>query len=693
MTAANRSAKRVHLRLALFGLASSLWVLAIVGRLVYLQTAARPSLQERAELQHQQSMKVDPIRGTIFDRRGRALAVSAEVESVYAVPTNIDDAERAARSLASCIGGNPAKLTKGLASGKHFIWVKRKVDLTEANCVRNLGLSGVSFLPENRRFYPKRTIASHVLGYVGMDGNGLSGVEYALESEIHGEPGRQIILTDARKRRTASRVEKIPLPGRDVFLTIDETLQHLAETRLARAVRESGSKRGSVLLMSTQTGEILAMASVPGFNPNRYYDYPETYWRNRAVTDAYEPGSTFKVISAAAALEEAVTSEEERIDCGRGSIVVGGRLIHDHKVFDFLTFREVIELSSNVGMIRISQRLGRERLGEYVRNFGFGEPTDVGLRGESRGILRPAASWGPRTLASVSFGQEIGVTPLQMITAANAVAASGYLMRPRLIREIRSPDGEILEHFEPEPVRRVVSRETAARLTELLIGVVERGTGARANIPGFRVAGKTGTAQKAASGGGYSDTDYIASFVGFVPARRPELTALVILDSPTGDHTGARAAEVFAEIVEPSLHYLGVAPEERREGAPLAARWPKQPSLTRRGESTWLDASYGSASEEDEIRVPALYGLSARDAVARVIALRLVPEIYGSGWIVGQEPPAGTRVAPGTPCTLVLGLRGAKSFEEIAKIASKRGEAAGPGSTDTGRPVAGGDFP
>jgi len=693
VTARNRSVKRVHLRLALFGLASSLWVVAIVGRLVYLQTTARPSLQERAELQHQQSIKVDPIRGTIFDRKGRELAVSAEVESVYVVPANIDDAERAARSLASCLGGDPAKLAKRLKSRKHFIWVKRKVDLSEANCIRNLGLSGVSFLPENRRFYPKRTVASHVLGYVGMDNNGLSGVEYALESQIRGEPGLQIILTDARKRRTASRVEKTPLPGSDVFLTIDETLQHFAETRLARAVRESGSKRGTVLLMSTQTGEILAMASVPGFNPNRYDDYPETYWRNRAVTDTYEPGSTFKIITAAAALEEAVTSEEERIDCGRGSIVVGKQLIHDHKVFDVLTFREVVELSSNVGMIRISQRLGKKRMGEYIRNFGFGELTNVELRGESRGILRPASRWGPRTLASIAFGQEIGVTPLQMITATNAVAASGYLMRPRLIREIRSPDGEILEHFEPEPVRRVVSRETAARLTELLIGVVERGTGTRATIPGFRVAGKTGTAQKATPGGGYSDTDYIASFVGFVPARRPELTGLVILDSPTGDHTGARAARVFAEIVELSLHYLGVAPTERRDGAPLAARWPKQPSPVNLEQRTWLDAFYASRAEGEEIRVPALYGLSARDAVARIVAARLVPEIYGSGWIVGQEPPAGTRVAPGTPCTLVLGLRGATRFEDIAKVASKLGEEASPVSTDTNRPVAGGDSP
>jgi cell division protein FtsI (penicillin-binding protein 3) len=281
-------------------------------------------------------------------------------------------------------------------------------------------------------------------------------------------------------------------------------------------------------------------------------------WRNRTVTHAYEPGSTFKIVPAAAALEEGVTSEDERIDCGRGVIQVGGQLVRDHKIFDVLTFREVVERSSNVGMIRISQRLGKERLEQYVRAFGFGETTGVELPAESRGILRRASTWGERTMASIAFGQEIAVTPLQMVTAANAIAASGYLMRPKLVREIRSPEGEVLVRFEPEPVRRIVSRETASRMRDILEGVVERGTGTRAAVPGYRVAGKTGTAQKAVRTGGYSKTDFVASFVGFVPSRHPRLTALVILDSPEGDHTGARAAYVFARIAE-LAHAIPVA--------------------------------------------------------------------------------------------------------------------------------------
>ncbi|MFQ5791520.1 MAG: peptidoglycan D,D-transpeptidase FtsI family protein, partial [Acidobacteriota bacterium] len=530
----NRHQSRVHLRLVLFGLASSLWVSALVARLVYLQVVARASLQERAELQQQHTLKLDPIRGAIFDRQGRELAVSVDVESVYAVPMAIKDPEATARALASCLGGQPTQLAARLGSRKQFLWVKRKVDPGAADCVRSLGLSGVSFLPAKRRFYPKRNLAAHVLGYVGMDNEGMSGVEYALESEIRGTPGRRIIWTDARKRRAASRVEEPPLPGGTVHLTLDQTLQHITETELVRAVEASHAVMGIAILMQPETGEILAMAASPTFNPNCYGAYPDSSWRNRAVTDAYEPGSTFKVVTAAAALEEGVVNEEERIDCGRGVIRVGERLIRDHQAFDVLTFREVVERSSNVGMIRIGQRLGKDRLGRFIRAFGFGAVTGVELPAESPGIVRDFSRWGPVTLASISFGQEIAVTPLQMIAGMNVIAASGYLMRPRLLKEIRSPRGEVLERFEPEPVRRVISHRTALRMRKILVGVVERGTGKGAAIPGYRLAGKTGTAQKASRHGGYSTTDFVASFVGFAPADRPQLTGLVLLDSPAG---------------------------------------------------------------------------------------------------------------------------------------------------------------
>jgi cell division protein FtsI (penicillin-binding protein 3) len=677
LVSSGRYVKRVRLRIALLGLASTLPVGALVGRLVYLQTVARASLQERAELQQQSTLKHDSTRGTIFDRHGRELAVSVEVESVYAVPSTVEDADATARALTSCLGGSAAKLAERLRSEKRFLWVKRKVSPGEADCVRELGLPEVNFLPEARRFYPKRGVAAHVLGFVGMDNEGMSGVEYASESDIRGEPGRQIIWMDARKRRAASRVEKSPLPGRDIYLTLDETLQHIADRSLERAVRETGSRRGMAILMRPETGEILAMTVAPGFNPNRYDAYPAARWRNRTVTDAYEPGSTFKFIPAAAALEEGVASEEERIDCGRGTIQVGDQWIRDHKTFDVLTFREVLEQSSNIGMIRIAQRLGKERLEHYVRSFGFGETTGVNLPGESRGLLRSASDWGPRTVASIAFGQEIGVTPLQMVTAVNAIAASGYLMRPRLVREVRSPEGDVLIGFEPEPVRRVVNRETAARMRDILVGVVERGTGKRAAVRGYRVAGKTGTAQKAEPGGGYSKTDFVASFAGFVPAERPELTALVILDSPSGDHSGARAAGVFADIVEPSLHYLGIPPREGQEINPVLARWPKPPGKAepydlRLRRPAASPAIVGSVPAMGELRMPALYGLSARDAVARIVAPRLVPELYGSGWVIGQDPPAGTYLGQGSRCTLILGPRRVQQSGEATRIVDLR---------------------
>ena len=354
----DRNLSRARFRVTLLALLSTLWVSALVGRLVYLQVFLRESLQERAEIQQSYTMKLDPERGTIYDRNGRELAVSVNVESVYAVPRAIKEADRTARALADCLPVDSEELAIRLRSDKSFLWVDRKVDLATADCVRELDLAGVNFVPERRRFYPKRRLAAHVLGYVGMDNEGMSGVEYAFEEEIRGEDGRQIIWTDARNRPAASRVEKRPQPGRNLLLTIDETLQHIVQSELEEAVRESGSKGGVAILLQPETGEILAMAEVPGFNPNRYGDYPPSNWRNRSVTDAYEPGSTFKIVSAAAALEEGVVSEDERIDCGRGVIRVGDRVIHDHREFDVLTFREVLEKSSNVGMIRIGQRLG-----------------------------------------------------------------------------------------------------------------------------------------------------------------------------------------------------------------------------------------------------------------------------------------------------------------------------------------------
>jgi len=675
---ADRLRARMYLRLVLFGMVGSVWIALLIARLVQLQILEQDTLRERAEQQQENTINLDPARGTIFDRIGRELAVSVEVESVCAVPPALRQSDSAVAALSGCLpGADSSDLRRRLTSGKRFVWVKRKVDPTSADCVRRLGLSGVDLLPESRRFYPKRSTGAHVLGYVGMDNQGMSGIEYSFDALIRGEPGKQIVLTDARRRRAGSRVERLSQPGNSLYLTLDETLQHVAEVEIEQAVAATGAQSGVAILMRSMTGEILAMAASPSFNPNVYGEYSPEHWRNRAVADSYEPGSTFKVVTAAAALEEEVVSESERIDCGRGAIEVAGQLIRDHQVFDVLAFRDVIARSSNVGVIRVGQRLGKERFHRHVRAFGFGEPTGVGIRGESRGLVPDASRWGPVTLASIAFGQEIGVTPLQMLTAVNGIAASGYLMRPFLVREIRSPEGEQVEIFSPEPIRRVVRQETAARLTELLSGVVESGTGQRAAIPGYRVAGKTGTAQKASpGGGGYSKTEFVASFVGFAPAERPELSAIVVLDAPSGDHTGGTvAASVFARIMERSLRYLGVPPQAPETRLAVAPRWPEQVPLDSKRldfprfdlplapfTKTPLESVARAAfSEAPAVRpggslrlTPELRGLPARDAVAHALAAGLVPELSGSGRVVEQDPPAGVLAETGSRCLLLL---------------------------------------
>jgi cell division protein FtsI (penicillin-binding protein 3) len=660
---------RFRVRLLLLGLSTALGVLAVSARLAFLTIVARDELQARGELQYQQPLKLDARRGEIRDRDGRELALSVEAESVYAVPTAFSAAEiqTLAPDLARCLEMSKSRVAARLHGTKSFVWLSRKANPENVRCLRALNLAGIGFLDESRRFYPKRRLAAQVLGYVGIDNEGMGGVEWALEDTIRGEPGRRIIWTDALKRRAGSRVEARSIPGRSIFLTLDENLQYIAEAELQTAVQESRSKSGIAIVMRPHTGEILAMAAFPSFNPNRFGDAPESHRRNRAVTDVYEPGSTFKIVAASAALQEGVTTEDERIDCGGGSIRVADRVIRDSRAHDVLPFREVVSKSSNVGMIRIGQRLGKDRLEAYVKAFGFGEATGVELPAESRGILRPAESWGPVTAASITFGQEISVTPLQMVSALNVLATTGYLMKPRIVLGFVGDDEKLVRTLEPEPVRRVIDDKTAARVTALLVQVVESGTGQKAAVPGYVVAGKTGTAQKAIAGG-YSKTDFIASFVGFAPASRPELTALVILDSPEGDHSGSRAAAVFSRIVERSLFYLGV-PRDDEAVVRLAKVWPQTrpilgaPGLEPRPRafSGIENASFqetprgGEAAAEEPSVAPDVVGLPARDALVRFVASGLVPEIVGTGLVSEQAPPPGERLEPGGRARLFLG--------------------------------------
>lgn len=649
--------RRIRLRLMIVGLTISLWALGIGIRLLQLQVLNRASFNRMAARQSERTINLDPRRGAILDRNGRPLAVSVDAESVYAVPQDLESPAQTAAALARALGLDAAgrkELLAQLQKNRAFVWVKRKVDPATARAVRDLSLPGVGFVAENRRYYPKRELASQVLGYVGMDNTGMSGIEYAFEEQIKGRPAKVLVETDAR-RRPVSHTERPSTEGQTVVLSLDEAIQHAAERELERAVNETQSLAGMIVVMDPRTGEILALANRPTFNPNRFAAYGSAHWRDRAVTDAYEPGSMFKIFTAAAALQEKVVTPDEIIDCGGGGIEISGIRINDHQVFFELSFRDVIARSSDIGVIRVAQRLGRENFYRYLRAFGFGAPTRVDLPGESSGLLRPTSKWSALSLPTLSFGQEIGVTALQMTTAVAAVANGGYLMRPLIVRQIEDSEGRIVSSSKPEAVRRVLEPETVDTLTEMLRRVVTGGTGKRAAIPGYVVAGKTGTAQKVDAQGRYSMIDHVASFVGFAPASRPALVVLVSLDTPKGDHNegGDVAAPVFARVTEQALRHLAVPPDDTDQVLRMVRF--RGPSATPAAYRPTAQAAFAATGESDPRLMPELRGRSAREAAITAARRGLIVELKGSGQVVAQSPEAGTEIETGTTCVLTLG--------------------------------------
>jgi len=554
-----------------FGIA---WMLLIGGRFYHLQVFRYDHYAGKAGRQQQRVITLDPPRGTIYDAQGRELAVSIQVDSLYAVPPEIDDPAAVARDLARLVPGLDAeKLARQLASGREFVWLARKLDPPVADKVRDLGLKGLYFLPETKRYYPMGDLAAQVLGYVGTDNHGLAGLELVYDKEITGRPGKRTVLRDARQGTVAAPylASAEPEPGHDLYLTLDATIQHIAERELAQAIEERHAKRGSAIFVDPATGGVLAMASYPSFDPNDFGSYPAESWRNRAIADVYEPGSTFKMITAAAALEAGVVREEERIDCGMGTITLFRDIrVHDHKPYGLLTFAEVISHSSNVGVIRVAQRIADRRFYQNIRDFGFGRPTGIDLPGESGGILRAIERWGLLDKDYIAFGQGVSVTPMQLVAAAAAVANGGTLLKPHVVAAVSRGEARIPKYPMPPVVGRPISPATAGRLTRLLEGVVIEGTGKSAAVAGYRVAGKTGTAQIPVHGG---YRGYLPSFVGFAPADRPALVGLVAIAEPQGnEYYGAQvAAPAFGAITRQVLLYRGIHPERDR-----LAVWPGQ---------------------------------------------------------------------------------------------------------------------
>ena len=654
--AAPRRGQATRLRLMLLALTVSLWALVISIRLFQLQVLGRGFFEQQGARQSERTLNLEARRGPILDRHRRPLAVSVDADSLYAVPQDVADPGATAAALTRALlldASVRRELLAQLRRNRAFVWVKRKVDPLSAQRARALQLDGIGFLNEHRRYYPQRELAAHVLGYVGLDNTGMSGIEYAFESEIRGRAAKVVVSTDAR-RRPVGHTERPSTEGHAVVLALDETIQHAAERELDRTMAETQAAAGAVVVVEPFTGEVLAMAGRPAFNPNRYAAYPSSRWRNRMVSDAFEPGSVFKIVTAAAALQERAVDPDEVLDCGGGQIQIGETVIHDHTAFDRLRFREAVSRSSDVGMIRVAQRIGRENFARYVRDFGFGAPTGVDLPGESPGLLRPTSRWSVLSLPSMSFGQEIGVTALQMAMAASAIANGGYLMKPIVVSRIESATGDVLKEFRPVVVRRVLEPETTDTLTEMLKAVVSEGTGRHAAVPGYVVAGKTGTAQKVDATGRYSMVDHVASFVGFVPASRPALVILASLESPRGPRNegGDVAAPLFARVAEQALRVLAVPPDDtsRVLRAIVAPTESIVPVSYRPG---FVRDPRPPVPEEPGI-MPDLRGRSAREAA--IVASRggLIVELRGSGRVVAQTPEPGTDIETGASCILTL---------------------------------------
>jgi cell division protein FtsI (penicillin-binding protein 3) len=556
-----QSTKNGNTRLFILAGFLAFWFLAICIRLVWLQVVDYGDFTQRAARQQQRSIEVAPVRGNIYDRSGNELAMTVNVDSVFAVPSEIPDVHSTAQILGKVLKSDASEIEDRLSNSKAFAWVARKVDNSTSARIRALNLKGIYFQKESKRFYPKGELAAQVLGYVSLDDQGRAGVEREFESKLTGKPGKMLITMDNRKR-WLGRVEKNPEPGENLVLTIDEKIQYIAERELGKAIDETHAEAGTVIVQNPHTGEILALANWPTFNANASKVKPEAL-ENRAVSDAYEPGSTFKVVTLAAALEEKITNPDEVIDCQMGSIVLNGLRIHDHNPYAGLTVAQILEHSSDVGAIKIALRLGEERFDRYIRVFGFGAQTRIELPSETRGITKPVSRWSKVSIGAISMGQEIGVSPVQLASMMSTIANDGLYVPPRIVAGTTAPRStpQLIE-FHPALGRRVISPFTAAEMKHMMEGVVLRGTGKRAILDGYSSAGKTGTAQKIDASGHYSHKQHIASFAGFAPVNNPAITVLVVLDSPAGgyprDGGGVAAAPVFTRIAQQVLAYMNV---------------------------------------------------------------------------------------------------------------------------------------
>ena len=677
---------RVHVRLLILTGVALFWMTAVFGRVAYLQLFRHSDYMARASRQQRRVIEITPKRGAIYDRNMHPLAMSVPVQSAFAVPSEMKDAAMAARLLSGVLAIPQDLLRQKLEGGGTFVWIQRKLPPEKAEAVKSLNLKGVYFQEENQRYYPKRDLAAHVVGFVDVDEKGLGGIEHEYDTVIRGKGEKIVVMADA-KQRWFDGGEAQRDRGASVVLTLDERVQYIAERELAAAIEKTHGAAGTVIVQDPNTGALLALANWPKFNPNAATDAPPEARMNRAISAIYEPGSTFKLITLAAAFDQNLTRPGEVFDCENGSLVVGGRRIHDHKAYGMLTVADILANSSDVGAMKIALRLGAPKFYDYIRGFGFGTPTGVDLPGESRGLVERLEHWVPSSIGAISMGQEVGVTPLQMVTAVSSVANGGLLYKPHTVQQITR--GEQILPLDgpsaPAEPRRAIRPETAATLRHLMEGVILRGTGKAARLDGWTAGGKTGTAQKIdPATGRYSRTNVIASFTGFAPINNPAVTILVSLDSPQGwPHGGGDvAAPVFKRIAEQVLPYLevprdvpvsprlvqtafhqgtGGESESLDDLAPVdfttQPETPndKLPQPPGRSPEPTLPEVTVAVDEGGNIPVPDFAGKTMREVTEVCLRLGLNPILVGSRLASLQSPAAGSKVRRGSKVTVQFG--------------------------------------
>jgi cell division protein FtsI (penicillin-binding protein 3) len=554
------NAARNNLRIYLLGSLLVLWCCGICLRLVQLQIFEYGQFERQKDHEQQRTIEVSAKRGVIYDRAGNELAGSESVDSVFAVPVQIPDLASTVSLISRITHDDPRETLARCKAAKTFCWLARKPDAEISQRIRDLHLRGIYFQKESKRFYPKQELAAQTLGYVGMDDRGLSGIEREYDDELSGKAGRMLFSVDARNNSFSS-VEQQPEAGQNVVLTIDQQIQYIAERELAAGMAETHAISGTVIVENPHTGEILALANQPTFNPNNTREITPASLKNHAVSDIYEPGSTFKLVTISAALQEKVTNPNEVFDCQMGSILFNGMRIRDSRPHGLLSVTDVLAKSSDVGSIKIALRLGEDRFYRYIRDFGFGQQTGIELPGETRGMTKPLSRWSKVSIAAISMGQEIGISPMQLANLVSTFANDGVAVPPRIVAATVEPQSAPkMVAFHPAEGHRVISSETAAEMKQMMRKVVLEGTARKAILVGYSSAGKTGTAQKVdPATGAYSRTKYVASFAGFAPINNPAIVVAVILDSAVGLHQGGQvSAPVFQRIAQQVLEYMHV---------------------------------------------------------------------------------------------------------------------------------------